>query len=250
VNVALYSAVMASSQVQQHHRQKWTRFLIVLVVALVARADLGSAQALTRAESLRIAESFIQHRWQSSARNVRHGKDSDGVEVHTPDRDSGHGNPLSECWVPGVENVGVAYKWGGNDSPRSFNAGIRAGKAGGDVFTLEKRRRGDKTVSADAVGIDCSGFICHCWKLTARYSTNSLPSICAKLSSPAALQPADIMNVPNGHVLLFAKWLDAEKRRAVFYEAAPFSKTLASERDISEMTAAGYQPLRYRHIRD
>ena len=54
------------------------------------------------------------------------------------------------------------------------------------------------------------------------------------------------MNQPNGHVLLFVKWLDAEKKRAVFYEAAPFSKTLASERDVNEMTAAGYQPLRYR----
>jgi len=57
------------------------------------------------------------------------------------------------------------------------------------------------------------------------------------------------MNTANGHVLLFVKWLDAEKRRALFYEAAPFSKTLASERDVQEMTAAGYTPLRYRHIR-
>ncbi len=48
------------------------------------------------------------------------------------------------------------------------------------------------------------------------------------------------MNQPNGHVLLFVKWLDAEKKRALFYEAAPFSKTLASERDVNEMTAAGY----------
>ena len=241
---------MASSQFQQSYSVKLTRSLIILVVALVARPDLGSAQSLTRAESLKIAESFIQHRWQSSAKNVRHGKDADGVEVHTPDRDGGHGNPLSECWVPDAENIGVAYKWGGNDSPKSFSAGIRAGKAAGDVYTSEKRRRGDKAVSGDAVGVDCSGFICHCWKLTARYSTYSLPSICQKLSSPAVLEPADIMNQPNGHVLLFVKWLDPEKKRAVFYEAAPFSKTLASERDVSEMTAAGYQPLRYRHIRN
>jgi hypothetical protein len=241
---------MASSRFQFHHPHKWTRSLIVLVVALVAGAELGSAQSVTRAESLKIAESFIQHRWQPSAKNVRHGKDADGVEVHTPDRDGGHGNPLNECWLPAAENIGVAYKWGGNDSPKSFSAGIRAGKAAGDVYTLEKRRRGEKAVSAEAVGIDCSGFINHCWKLTTRHSTNSLPSICQKLPSPAALEPGDIMNQPTGHVLLFVKWLDPEKKRAVFYEAAPFSKTLASERDVSEMTAAGYQPLRYRHIRD
>lgn len=240
---------MASPHFRQYGSSKWARSLIVLIAAVAARGEIASAQGPTRAESLKIAESFIKHRWQSSARNIRHGKDSDGIEVHTPDRDGGHGNPLSECWVPDSENVGVAYKWGGNDSPRSFSVGIRAGKAGGDVYTSEKRRRGDKAVSGDAVGVDCSGFICHCWSLTVRHSTSSLASICQKLSSPSALEPADIMNQANGHVVLFVRWLDPEKKRALFYEAAPFSKTLASERDIGEMTAAGYQPLRYRRIR-
>ena len=230
--------------------QTWPRLLLVLVFALCAWAQPGSAQSVTRAESLKIAESFLQHRWQSSAKNVRHGKDAKGIEVHTPDRDGGHGSPLSECWVPGAENIGVAYKWGGNDSPSSFSSGIRAGKAAGDVYTSEKRRLGDKAVSGDVVGIDCSGFINHCWKLSVRHSTNSFASICQKLPSPAALEPADIMNTANGHVLLFVRWLDREKRRAIFYEAAPFSKTLASERDVNELAAAGYKPLRYRHIRD
>src|SRR5664279_132649 len=173
-NVALYSAVMISTQFQRRSPRRWTRSLAVLLVVLVVRPELCSAQALTRSESLKIAESFIQFRWQASAKNVRHGKDADGIEVHTPDRDGGHGNPLSDCWVPDAENIGVAYKWGGDDSPKSFSAGIRAGKGGGDVYTSEKRRRGDKAVSGDAVGVDCSGFICHCWKLAARYSTNSL----------------------------------------------------------------------------
>ena len=224
------------------------RSLIVLVIGLASCAHVASAQTVTRAEALKIAETFIEHRWHASAKNVRHGKDSDGVEIHTPDRGSGRGSPPSECWMPGKENIGVAYKWGGNDSPKSFAAGIRDGKAAGDVYTLEKRRLGDKAVSNDAVGIDCSGFINHCWKLARRHSTNSYASICQKLPSPAALEPADIMNTANGHVLLFVKWLDAGKKRALFYEAAPFSKTLASERDVQEMAAAGYTPLRYRRI--
>ena len=226
------------------------RLLIAFVIALTGVPTFASAQTVTRAEALKIAETFIQHRWHASAKNVRHGKDSDGIEIHTPDRASGRGSPPSECWVPDAENVGVAYKWGGNDSPKSFAAGIRAGKAAGDVYTLEKRRLGGKAVSGDAVGIDCSGFINHCWKLTKRHSTNSFSSICQKLPSPAALEPADIMNTPNGHVLLFVKWLDAEKKRALFYEAAPFSKTLASQRDVNELAAAGYTPLRYRQIRN
>jgi hypothetical protein len=224
--------------------------LIGVLTAAVGVFSSVQAQSITRAEVLKIAESYIQHSWQSTLRNQFHGRDSKGVKVHTPDRESGRGSPLPECWRVNAANVGVAYKWGGIDTPRSFDAGIRAGKAAGDVYTSEKRRRGGAAVSSAAVGIDCSGFICRCWKLRERYSTNSLASVCQKLSSPALLQPADIMNQSGGHVRLFVKWLDDDKSRALFYEAAPFSKTLASERDIREMLADGYTPLSYRQIRD
>jgi hypothetical protein len=58
------------------------------------------------------------------------------------------------------------------------------------------------------------------------------------------------MNQANAHVLLFVKWLNAEKTHALFYEASPFSKTVASERDVNQMTRVGFKPLRYRHIRN
>ncbi|MCA1659724.1 MAG: hypothetical protein LC642_04170, partial [Verrucomicrobiaceae bacterium] len=90
--------------------RKWTRSLVVLVFVLCGWVQLGSAQSVTRAESLKIAEAFIQHRWEASVKNVRHGKDSDGIEIHTPDRGSGRGSPPSECWVPDAKNIGVAYK--------------------------------------------------------------------------------------------------------------------------------------------
>jgi hypothetical protein len=48
---------------------------------------------------------------------------------------------------------------------------------------------------------------------------------------------------------MFVKWLDLEKKRALFYEAAPFSKTLASEPDVNQMAADGFAPMRYRQIR-
>jgi hypothetical protein len=228
--------------------QRLPRFILFLCLASPVLAPLAQAQSVTRAEALKIAETFVQHRWQGSAKNLFHGKDSNGIEVHTPDRNGGRGTPLQECWQIDVQNRGVAYKWGGADTLASFDAGIRAGKAAGDVYTSEKRRRGDAAVSDAAVGVDCSGFICRCWKLPKRYSTNSFAEICQKLPSTAALQPADIMNQSGGHVVLFVKWLDGEKKRALFYEAAPFSKTLASERDVSEMTATGFVPLSYKRI--
>jgi hypothetical protein len=220
-----------------------------LLAATATLAFSAQAQSVSRAEALRIAESYIQHRWQSSSKNLLHGKDATGIEVHTPDRDGGRGTPAEECWRVDSENIGVAYKWGGNDTPATFDAGLKQGKAAGDVYTSEKRRLDDAGASHAAVGVDCSGFICRCWKTPKRYSTISFEEACRKLASPAALEPADIMNQPNGHVLMFVKWLDEEKKRALFYEAAPFSKTRASERNIDELAAAGFIPMRYRHIR-
>src|SRR5688572_14868513 len=72
----------------------WSFFLILFL----ALPSLASAQSISRAEALRIAESYIQHRWEASAKNSFHGKDAKGIEVHTPDRAGGRGKPLSECW--------------------------------------------------------------------------------------------------------------------------------------------------------
>lgn len=226
-----------------------SRFLIPLFVAICGVAPLH-AQTLTRTEALQVAESYIHHQWQSSTKNLRHGPDSQGVQIHTPDRPGGHGSPDEACWEVGAANSGVAYKWGGFDTPESFDKGVRAGKAAGDVYTSDKRRLGGNAVSGDAVGIDCSGFVSRCWKLPHKYDTSTLAEICQKLRSPELLQPADIMNTEGGHVILFVKWLDDTKSRALFYEAAPFSKTLSSERDISALIADGYTPMRYRKIRD
>src|SRR4051812_49402555 len=99
------------------------------LLLLAGFAAPAQAQSITRAEALRIGESFIQHRWQSSPKNLLHGKDRKGVEVHTPDHEGGRGSPLDECWRVNDENVGVAYKWGGDDTPATFDLGIRSGKA-------------------------------------------------------------------------------------------------------------------------
>ncbi len=210
--------------------------------------SLAHAQ-VTRAEALQVAESFVNHSWKAETRNVRHGTFS-GVEIHTPDRDGGRAQPLDAGWRVGVENTGVPYKWGGFDSLASFDAGVRAGKAAGDVYTSEKRQLGGKAVSGDVVGVDCSGFISRCWKLSSKHSTTMLFGISERLASPVQLRPGDIMNTGEGHVLLFVKWLDDARTNALFYEAAPFSKTMASERNVAEMTAAGFTPLRYKKISD
>src|SRR6185295_6948558 len=92
---------------------------LLLILGTAAMVSSAPGQTVSRTEALRIAESYLQHRWQASPRNMFHGKDAQGIEVHTPDRDSGRGTPLSKCWRVNAQNIGVAYKWGGNDTPES-----------------------------------------------------------------------------------------------------------------------------------
>ena len=222
------------------------KLLLTLILAFAS----GAFADVTRADALKIAERFVNHRWTAEPRHVRHGKDSSGIEIHTPDRAGGHANPESDSWTLGTQNIGIAYKWGGWDTPETFNAGLNKGRAAGDVYTADKRKKGGAAVSGDCVGIDCSGFVSRCWALKKRESTSTLGGISKRLASPAELKPADVMNTAGGHVILFVRWLDSEKKRALFYEAAPFSKTRAVEHDIDELTGRGFVPLRYRGIRE
>lgn len=226
------------------------RFLLLAVLLFSGLTSQLRAQALSRTDALAVAESFLSHRWQPTMKNLRHGKDEDGVEVQTPDRAGAVGSPMEELWLVDQPNVGMAYKWGGFDSLATFDTGVRAGKAAGDVYTQEKRRQGGAAVSSGAVGVDCSGFVSRCWKLQSKHSTDSLTEISRKLASVSELRPADIMNQAGGHVLLFARWVDGPKTRALFYEAAPFSKVRAKEYAVAELESSGFSPWRYRKIRD
>ncbi len=226
------------------------RFGLFSAVLLAALTSPLQAQPLTRADALAVAESFLSHRWQPTMKNLRHGEDEDGVDVQTPDRASAVGSPMEELWLVDQTNVGMAYKWGGFDSLATFDAGVRAGKAAGDVYTQDKRRQGGAAVSSSAVGVDCSGFVSRCWKLRSKRSTDSLTGISRKLASSSELRPADIMNQTGGHVLLFARWIDESKTRALFYEAAPFSKVRSKEYAVAELESSGFSPRRFRQIRE
>ena len=222
--------------------------LFFAVAGLLCPAALR-AGPLTRAEALRIAQAYCNYRWESTAQNVLHGRDAEGVNVQTPNNAPG-ANPDPGLWNVAAANTGVPYKWGGFDSLDSFSAGVKKGKAAGDRYTPDKRRLGGDAVSSHAVGIDCSGFISRCWKLDKKYSTDSLPSICIGLASIADLKPGDIMNAEGGHVILFAKWLNPEKTSAQFYESSPYSKVISSTYTLRDLKSEGFRPLRYKLIVD
>lgn len=199
-----------------------------------------------------IAETYRTHRWLPSEANVKHGPDSQGIPVNTPDVSYRKPGAVPGWWVPGRVNVGIPYQWGGFATPAEFDAGIRAGLAAGDVYTLEKRRLLEAAVSREATGIDCSGFVSRCWKLSRPWSTRELPALCDPLPSWNDLQPGDILNTYNSHVAIFAGWADSGRTRLYTYETGvpPYWLVVRREVDTRHLQNLGFVPLRYRGIRE
>ena len=234
-------------------RLGWLALLLLPQCAHRSGTDLsiaGPAASVRRMDAIGIAYTYSRVSWMPEPRHVLHGKDRDGVTVHTPDATlSSHG--LSNgWWRTGKEARGMAYQWGGFDTPNEFVASLARGEAAGDISTSEKRRLGDAATSKHACGIDCSGFVSRCWRLAKPYSTKELPSICDRLGSWSDLKAGDIL-LNHQHVVLFAKW--AKPGTSVYvYEAGPFPfwRVNAAEIPVDYLVKRGYAPWRYRGIRD
>jgi len=232
-------------------------FALIVGALLLAGVFLTSCQSgsvrqsVTRAECLRIAESYRVHTWTATADNVRHGNDADGVRVDTPDENFSTPGASPGWWKVGARNTGVPYQWGGICTLAQFDEGVAAGRAAGDIYTERKRALLDGAVSREAVGIDCSGYISRCWKLPRAYSTRELPTLCQRLHSWDELQPGDLLNTHNAHCLLFAGWEDGKRRRLIAYETGspPTWKVLRHGIDVAWLKAEGYQAFRYRGLR-
>lgn len=211
--------------------------------------DPSAPSQVTPDEAMSIAQRYTNHAWQPFARNILHGKDKSGILVNTPD--IGH-EPQQErggWWVPGQANHGMPYKWGGFDDPVSFDVAIANGSAGGDVSSPEKRRADNAGVSAQAAGVDCSGFVSRCLKLPSVHDTSQLPAVCNELPSAQDLQPGDLLNIPRRHVILCAGWFDPAHTWIYYYEtggAPDYWKPGLKQAPLDALLALGYKPLRYK----
>jgi hypothetical protein len=222
------------------------RLFAIFLIALVT----SCAPKVTRQEIIETAYRYSRVRWMPDERHVRHGADSQGIVVHTPDRSiTLHGGSRG-WWEPGKQAVSMPYQWGGFDTPESFLEKIAAGKKAGDVADSAKRKLGDAGTSQESCGIDCSGLVSRCWKLSRPYSTRELPQICDPLASYADLLPGDIL-LNDKHVLIFARWMIPGVQMAA-YEAGPFPVWKVSSCGLlqSNLLKENYRPWRYRRIAD
>ncbi len=211
--------------------------------------DPAAPSQVTPGEALAIAQRYAAHSWRPFASNILHGVDRAGVIVHTPD--IGHRSPSDRAgwWIPGEVNRGVPYKWGGFDSLNAFDQAIANGRAAGDVSSPAKRRADNAGVSAQAAGVDCSGFVSQCLKLPRVHDTTQLPALCDRLPNPGDLRPGDLLNIRRGHVLLCAGWASPDRSWIYYYETGGgpvYWRPGLKQAPITALLALGYQPLRYR----
>lgn len=208
---------------------------------------------VSREDILAKAEAFRRHRWFAEPRHVRHGDDADGIRVDTPDVSlpgDGHLRP-DGWWRPGRWNEGIPYQWGGFSSLAEFDQGLRMGLAAGDVYTPAKRRHLHDAVSRHAVGLDCSGFISRVWRLPRHHSTRELEGLSRRLASYDELQPGDILNRWNDHVVLFVRFTDPGRTKFEFYHTGGevASKVTREQTEVANLQRLGFVPLRYRNVR-
>ncbi len=199
----------------------------------------------TPEEALRIAQSYADLEWMPEERHIRHGKDIKGITVHTPDTSlKDHGDDRG-WWQPGVLAKGMAYKWGGFDTPDSFLKGLQEGKKAGDIANSYKLELDDQAVSKGSVGVDCSGFISRCWGLCCHVSTKDMH----KFSDPIAwedLRLGDIL-LRKGHVILFVE-RQGDYIIGMESGAMPTWRVRTCALSMRFLTADGYSPWRYRHM--
>jgi hypothetical protein len=210
------------------------------------------AGRVTRQESIAIANAYVRHRWRPTEANVFHGTDERGIRVDTPDQGFRPANGTAGWWQPGKVNTGLPYKWGGFDTPQQFDAGLQRGLRAGDVYTPAKRALNNSAVSDSCAGIDCSGFISRCWRLSAPFSTYEIAKICEPLSSFDELRPGDVLNKSNEHICLFAGVEGGNPANLIVYDVGcpPHWKAMKHGTPVAWLRENGYTPWRYRGIVD
>ena len=211
--------------------------------------DASAPSQVTPSETLAMAQRMATHSWRPFAKNILHGKDKAGVVVQTPDAGFKEQPERPGWWLPGEVNTGMPYKWGGFDDPESFDSAIADGLAAGDVSSPAKRRADNTAVSAQAAGVDCSGFVSRCLRLPTVHDSTQLPAVCNVLPSAQDLRPGDLLNVPHHHVVLCAGWATPDHRWIYYYETGgppDYWKPGLKQAPVDSLIALGYQPLRYR----
>ncbi len=211
------------------------------------KGNLKIGPEVSRDEVIENAVSFVKCAWKPGLENVHHGMDKDGFRVDTPDVgykwDTGSG-----WWTPDQINTGIPYKWGGFCTISFFKECLERGLYAGNIPSLE-RMKNLVGGGESSVGVDCSGYVSRCWKLSRPVSTRQLSEICERLPGPDYLQRGDILNKANSHVVIFKEFVDETQEHMIVYESSRSTGRVGQkECKLSILTGKGFIPYRYTRI--
>ncbi|MBU4371127.1 MAG: hypothetical protein L6300_16515 [Syntrophaceae bacterium] len=167
-------------------------FTVMVFACLFLLTVSGYAETPTRDEVIANASMYANLKWFCEKKNAR--KDYNLL-------------------TPGKQYRGVPYNWGGFDTTDKFEKKVKKGVVAGNY---RKRCGSNLCVREDFAGLDCSGLVSRSWGIS-RYSTTTFPGISIKITREL-LQPGDILNSANKHVMLFDKFDDDNQMWV--YEAA------------------------------
>ncbi len=151
----------------------------------------ANSLTVTRSEALVIGEAYRDFQWTAIAGNISAGAQTvtDGHIIRTP------------SWISPIgAKTAVPYKWGGFSSLETYKTKAEAGIYTGSDYTSDV-----SPSDLYCVGVDCSGFVSRCWRLSSKYGTSTLPSISTELANYDAMKTGDIINLAGSHVRMFVQ---------------------------------------------
>ena len=180
---------------------------------------------------------YANYEWYATEKNVKHGIDSNGIEVDSPDV-TWKGEKLN-CgwWKVNQKNIGIPYGWGLDSTLEEFENGLDSGKYAGNVPEDKSRR-----ISYDCVGVDCSGLLTICWNLPQKISTRVIPDYANVVERIEEIQQGDVFAKIGSHVMFFKEFASEDQKVAVIIDATRSTgKVSVRQESVEELFGKGYK---------
>jgi len=180
------------------------------------------------------ADSCIQISWNPTTANTDLSWYSDnGVKC------TGTDSKYKSCdFIPGTVYRGIAYSYGGEDTPVAFRKRLALGLAVGSHL-CHYQTFGDPTPAV--AGTDCSGFLCFAWNVP-RTSTNGLVAS-YPIIARSEIVTGDALVKPGNHAVLVA---DATNLKQAVIMESTSAVNSCRERvvNLTDSYWSGYTPIR------
>jgi hypothetical protein len=199
------------------------------------QGPVAAVRPLTRQRAIETAFAFEGIQWTVNA--GAYGSDPDTVCT-------GYGGRIRRpSYLHGKMGQmvrGIPYCWGCMGSFDQIRSKIERGVLAGNVCTRNEPR-------SDTAGVDCSAFVSAAWGLASHFTTRAIPAITSPID-PSDLRPADALNKPGSHVMLFLRFTADRMAEVIESSGACNGRVCRNTYPLSSLLARGYIPVRFRAL--